>query len=73
MGLAPYGRDIFTKLITENIIKIFDDAVLNLIWNISIFYHDKDGNKFDKLFRFQDERMKAPHKFMQILQHQSNQ
>ena len=53
MGLAPYGRDIFTKLITENIIKIFDDGSfeLNLEYFDFLSGDSMISNKFDKLFR----------------------
>ena len=53
MGLAPYGRDIFTKLIKDKIIKIFDDGSfeLNLEYFDFLLGDSMISNKFDKLFR----------------------
>ena len=53
MGLAPYGRDIFTKLIKEKIVKIFDDGSfeLNLEYFDFLLGESMISNKFDKLFK----------------------
>ncbi len=52
MGLAPYGRPIYTQQILENIVNLHEDGSIELNMEYFSFLHDvrTTSEKFDELF-----------------------
>lgn len=59
MGLAPYGKPIYTDLIKENLVKIYSDGSIQL--NMKYFHYTKGtkmiNKQFEKLF---DKKARIP-------------